>query len=201
MLSLDGPEEIHDFLRGNGSYKKTIEAIDIAKKCNIKVNITTVLTKFNLKYIDFVLEKAKSFSSFVYFQPVTNLPLGAKDISELLPSQNEFRNAVEKLLKAENNFIGNSRAVLKHFLNWPKCIKFNCKAGQIYCAIDAGGFLYACSNLINSAKFHIATKGFKQTFSDLEYFNCKNCWCASPLEINILLSFNIFSLLHLLKKE
>ena len=201
MLSLDGPQEIHDFLRGSDSYRNTIQAMEIAINHDIKVAITTVLTKYNLNYINFILEKAKLFNSYVYFQPVTNLPLGARDIHNLLPSQKEFKVSIDKILKLKNNFKGNSKAVLKHFLNWPDYKNINCKAGQIYCAIDPEGFLYACSNLRNSAKFDILTLGFKKAFNNLSKVSCKNCWCSSPLEINKFLSFNIDLIFNILKTQ
>ena len=203
MLSLDGPQEIHDFLRGSDSYKNTIQAMEIAKNYDIKIAITTVLTKHNLNYIDFILEKAKLFNSYVLFQPVTNLPLGARDLNSLLPSQEEFKISIDKLLKlkSKNNFIGNSKVALKHFLNWPDYKRINCKIDQIYCAIDPGGFLYACSTLENSAKFNILKLGFKKALNNLRAVSCGKCWCSTPLEINKLLSFNINTILNILKTQ
>lgn len=203
MLSLDGPQETHDFLRGAGSYQNTLSAIETAANHGIKTAITTVLTKYNLDSIDFILEKAQLFHCYVYFQPVTNLPLGAIDISGLLPSKNEFKAGIAKILhlKNKNNFIGNSKAVLEHFLNWPGFKGVRCRAGQIYCAIDPQGYLYACSNLRNGSRFDILKSGFKKAFNDLGEVSCKNCWCSSPLEINKLLSFNIDSAFNLIKTQ
>lgn len=177
--------------------------METAVNHNVKIAITTVLTKHNLNYIDFILEKAKLFNSYAYFQPVTSLPLGASDIHNLLPSQEEFKAAIEKLLtlKKENNFIGNSMAVPKHFLSWPGHKEIDCKAGQVYCAINPEGFLYACSNLRNSAKFDILNSGFKRALNSLNKVSCRTCWCSSPLEINKLLSFNINSILNILKTQ
>lgn len=203
MLSLDGPQETHDYLRGRGSYKSTLTAIDTAVKHNLKIATTTVLTKHNLNYVDFILEKAKFFNSYAYFQPVTTLPLGAGDIRELLPSQPELKAAIQKILalKKENNLIGNSKGVLEHYLGWPDCKEIRCKAGQIYCAIDPEGFLYACSNLRKSDKSSILNSGFKGALNSLNKVSCRSCWCSSPLEINKLLSFDINSILNALRTQ
>ncbi|MFC2140244.1 radical SAM/SPASM domain-containing protein [Candidatus Auribacterota bacterium] len=203
MLSLDGEQKTHDYLRGDGSYKKTIEAMELGKKRNIKIMVTSVLTKDNLESIDFILEKAQFFKFYVYFQPVTNLPLGMQNIQKLLPLQNEFRQTIYKLLaykKRGNDFIANSRVSLMHLLNWPSHKNMICNAGRIYCAIDPSGYLYACSNLRNNVQGeNILTKGFKKAFFSLEKIFCDNCWCASTLEMNCLFSFNINTVLNVLK--
>ena len=66
-LSLDGSEDVHDFLRGAGSYNNVIEAVNTANKKNISTVLNTVISKYNLNQIDYVLDIAKQFAVKVSF--------------------------------------------------------------------------------------------------------------------------------------
>ena len=44
IISCDGQEHTHDFLRGKGTFKEVIKALDICKQRNIKVLISAVIT-------------------------------------------------------------------------------------------------------------------------------------------------------------
>ena len=52
-LPLDGPEEIHDAMRGEGHFKTVMDAF---KKLNKQFTITTVLTKKNVKHVEELVE-------------------------------------------------------------------------------------------------------------------------------------------------
>ena len=64
-LSLEGEKDVHDAIRGAGSYDKVIEAAQCARERGIKISFATVLTKRNLDSIDFILAKAKEFDAKV----------------------------------------------------------------------------------------------------------------------------------------
>lgn len=55
-VSIDGPEEINDYQRGKGTYKKAVEgikkAIEIRQDRDTKIGITTIITPHNYKYIE-----------------------------------------------------------------------------------------------------------------------------------------------------
>lgn len=52
-LSIDGNEEIHNFMRNNNrSYSKVLEAARLLKNENIKVNFITTVTKANIDILD-----------------------------------------------------------------------------------------------------------------------------------------------------
>lgn len=78
-ISLDGPKEVHDYIRGKGSFRGAIEAITIARDKGIKLRLLTVLSQCNLQAIDFLLEKAVEFDAPLIFQPATELLLGGDE--------------------------------------------------------------------------------------------------------------------------
>jgi len=51
QISIDGNEELHDKIRGNGSYKKAMETLDILRAYKIRTIISTSLNKLNYRSI------------------------------------------------------------------------------------------------------------------------------------------------------
>lgn len=68
-LSLDGPQEVHDAVRGDGSYQKVIEAANISFKNKINFGFAYTLTKYNINFLDHVLGVATRYHTIVAFQP------------------------------------------------------------------------------------------------------------------------------------
>jgi radical SAM protein with 4Fe4S-binding SPASM domain len=52
QISLDGMEEGHDSLRGKGTFKKTLMAIDHLQEANIRVSVATMIHRKNLSDFD-----------------------------------------------------------------------------------------------------------------------------------------------------
>ena len=50
QVSIDGPKEIHDIIRGSGNWEKTIRAIKLLKETEINVAMSCVISKMNYKY-------------------------------------------------------------------------------------------------------------------------------------------------------
>ena len=49
QLSLDGMKEGHESIRGEGTFKKTLQAIDNLQEGNIRVSVATMIHRGNLK--------------------------------------------------------------------------------------------------------------------------------------------------------
>lgn len=52
MISLDGPKNIHDFIRKPGSFERIKNSLEILDKYNITTGCITTLTKQNYKYLE-----------------------------------------------------------------------------------------------------------------------------------------------------
>ena len=52
QVSLDGMKEGHESIRGEGTFEKTLEAIDNLQEANIRVSIATMIHRRNLKEFD-----------------------------------------------------------------------------------------------------------------------------------------------------
>jgi MoaA/NifB/PqqE/SkfB family radical SAM enzyme len=193
-LSLDGPEEIHDRIRGRGSYKKAIEAIKTAKEKHIPMSISATLNSLNLESVHYLLDCGKNFDSKVYFQPATRTLLYGKAMNPISPDVNGYRRAVLLLidLKKKKNFIGNSMAALRHLYHWPNKTQINCMAGKIIVRIDAGGNIFPCPRSEKEENPpNILKKGLKSCFEGLTSPNCRDCWCSAFVEINMISRLNV----------
>lgn len=102
-LSLDGPEDAHDLLRGKGSYRKVINAADACESEKIKFGFACTLTKHNIHNLDFMLELADKYQTIVAFQPIKKIYRGVEDISGLVPDIKDFKQAITKLIKSKKN--------------------------------------------------------------------------------------------------
>jgi len=194
-VSFDGPKEVHDFVRGNGAYDNTITAITAARENNLKVIVNTTLTKFNLDYIDFILDTVKKWKMKVKFQPVRNT-------YELYPDIEKYKKTINKLIlekKRGNVCIINSASSLYYLLNWPNAKPLRCFAGIYFCRISPSGIVYPCKILRESKKqLGYKCKSFAEAFKSLSGgYSCTGCWCTSPLELNYLLSFKIGALFNI----
>ncbi len=210
-ISLDGPEKIHDHYRGEGSFRKAMEAVEVIKKHRIPLHINTVLTKNNYNYIDFILELAREKKALIQISPLYNQFYGEKNenFPELL-SVMEYRQTINKILdyKDKGYPIFYSKKNYFNILNWPdynhdrimnafpdfKHIK--CWAGKYMCSIEANGDVYPCGYFTGHHTLNYKEYGFKKAFENINNHNCHACLWACYSEFNLLLNLNISALLN-----
>ncbi|MFC1630931.1 radical SAM protein [Candidatus Omnitrophota bacterium] len=190
-LSLDGPEEVNDSIRGPGSFKAVIEASDIAYSRGIRIKFSAVLSKHNLdfKCIDYLLELAKKFNTTVFFQPAEQKLLRANGINPLTPPEQAYKAAINYLIskKGHNKHIGNSVSGLKHLYSWPNPKKIKCTG--MFNRIDNQGNVMVCPRIQRSGKgANFLSTDFKELFMKSDPFYCDSCCCASRIEMNYLFS-------------
>ncbi|MFH1441742.1 MAG: radical SAM protein [Candidatus Omnitrophota bacterium] len=202
-LSFDGPEKIHDFIRGNGSYNNIMEAVEIAKKKKLKLRFNTVLSKFNLDKIEFILNKAKEFKIPVSFQPARLRTLAGLEMNPVISEETDYKRTINNLIleKKKNNYIVNSITGLKYLYNWPNPTKIKCVNSLIICRLQPNGDMYGCGRnfIISKNVPNVIELGFKNSFDKLNYITCKECWCASFIELNYLFQFNLDTILNIIK--
>jgi len=183
-LSFDGPEEIQDYIRGQGSYREVVEAVRVAQSYGVKVSFLTVLSKVNLDCIDFILDTAKKFQIAVLFQPATSLLLGSKEKNPISCSSSEYEQAIRKLItnkKINQRNILNSTKGLRHLYHWPNPRSLPCAAGKISFRVEPNGEVGSC---------------FKQVSYNLAGIFCNDCWCGTQVEINYLSAWNVNAILN-----
>jgi len=198
-LSLDGPQEVHNAVRGEGSYQKVIEAADIVFENKVNFGFACTMTRYNINCLDHILEMAKRYNTIVAFQPLKQFYRGVENIKDFMPSQHEFRAAVTNLINQktkENNNLRNSLAGLKHIYNWPEYSKLECWAGRIFCIIDTNGDLYPCDRIdYDIEPPNSISMGVQKAINMFPIVYCDGCGFCGALELNYLmrLRFDIIS--------
>jgi MoaA/NifB/PqqE/SkfB family radical SAM enzyme len=202
-LSLDGPEEVHDRIRGQGSYREVIDALSVIKEHKITPRILTVLSSLNLGCVDFLLDKAREFNASIIFQPSTVFLLGGSQRNPLAPEDGEYRKVIRYLIgrKMKDKYtIGHSVSGLKFLYDWPRLKKIPCYAGLVSARIESDGSLDICfRNRLSREAPSGDPAGFKNRFYQLPFVYCDKCSCPSSVELNCMLSFKLDALFNMSK--
>jgi len=202
-LSLDGPQSINDYIRGRGSYDKVIEAIEKCKMNNIPVCIECVITKHNLNSLDYILVLAAKLNIKVLFQPTTKRLLWSKDINFLAASSEDYKTSIKYLIgeKKRGAPIYNSLEGLKHIYHWPEPRRIFCSAGLLSFDVEPDGTILACDRagrgLSRKKDENINVKSVIDQIEPI--MNCRQCWCSSLVEFNLITSFNIKAIVNYIK--
>ena len=208
VLSFDGIRETHDSNRESGSYDKVMAAIKTAISNKIKVFTISVLTKKNIKDIQFICETAKNISFSATFQVLHHSDeLASQNEHSLIPPDDEYRNAIKKIIemKKKGYPIVSSFQYLNYILKWPDYKKsisekpagLKCWAGKLYCNVDTDGSIYPCSVMIGSmpAK-NFLNSNFKEAFDFVADCKCKACTASCFTEYNFIHSLNFSVILN-----
>jgi len=204
ILSLDGPQRIHDQHRVPGAHSKVIDAIKLARNRNIEVWTTTVITRYNLDCIEYILDRAENLNFKTSFQLLHHSPVIAGVTKNMLPSSSEYKKSIKTIIKAKKQGrpIVNSLTLLNFLHDWPdyKDIfhnpeskggkKLRCHGGSLFCHIESNGDLFPCSQLIGKP-LNCLDHGIKTAMDNASQNACRfSCLGTDYTEYNLLFSIN-----------
>jgi len=201
IIAFDGYKEAHEANREKGSYERAMEAIKVASN-RLPFWSITVLSKYNLDAVDFILDTARRYNFLTTFQVVHhNERLGA-DLHDFVPTNEEYKAVIRKLIleKRRGAPIASSLPYLEYLLAWQDYGRpmlpyrfrgLKCWAGQLYCNVDTNGDVYPCSLLIElmDAKNFLQV-GFAEAFDYTKKVACKACDASCFTEYNYLYSLD-----------
>lgn len=199
-LSLDGPKEINDLIKGQGVYKKVIEALEMCKKEGLKVSVTTVISRYNANIysMSHILDIAKEYGIGVCFQPADQTHCGniEKDISLVLPRENDFKDVVTYLIKEKSlgrSLIVNSLAALNHLYHWPCPQEIPCLVNLFSTYVAPDGKIFICDMFPGAQNFMVpAGLTLKSALKNLRLPHpCQHCWSGASIDFNLLARFNL----------
>lgn len=213
-ISIDGDGKTHDKGKGKGSFKKVLKAIRIAKENGVNVHTSTAITKENVSTIDTVFELSKKIGFVTeWLLPFCQTGKG------LIAKNEEYKQALRKIIgyKKKGYPVLISLKSLQHTLEWSdyrkKSIKgglpkdFNkifCYAGRFMCIIDTDGYVYPCSQMIDT-KFpalNFLEHGFKKAWANLEKNDCKSCFAFMAFnDYNLLINRDLSTIWNYIKNS
>jgi len=150
-------EEIHDRLRGKGSLKKVVKAIELLHKNNIHIGIDCVVSKNNIKDIGNMIKRCEEMK--IEYVTLIKLKQGSLDdetFQRLVPSYEQYGQVIEKLCYRKNEMpnvtidcasISNLQYTLKdeEMRTIPTA---GCPIGHNLICIAPNGDIYPCAALM-----------------------------------------------------
>jgi len=195
VVSLDGPKEIHDKIRGvAGTYDKAIEAIKLLKTNGVKVGVNSVVTPWNIEILPHFIEKLHSLVDFAQVQPIHPYPPPPQN----RPSPKAVSKLLEYLLKlkrSDPSFLAVPTDFVKGFeLFFDGKAPKICHAGELYVAIDPMGRLLACPARADVVLGGILTKSVGEILKEkrksegwLKVSSCEGCWLECTVGVSMVL--------------
>ena len=195
VVSLDGPKDVHDKIRGvPGTYHKAMKAIRLLKAHGIKVGINSVATPWNIDVLPSFIEELRNQVDFAQIQPIHPYP----PPPENLTSDKQVNRLVGYLLRLKRidpSFLAVPTDFLKGFELFfkgeaPKI----CHAGELYVAIDPLGKLLACparSDLVLGDTLNesvdVILKGERDSEGWRKVSACRGCWLECTAGVSMML--------------
>jgi MoaA/NifB/PqqE/SkfB family radical SAM enzyme len=191
-ISLDGPEQVNDCVRGAGAFRMAIAAAEAASRNNLRFIFTATLTRHNISHLDFIVETAVKYGTMVAFQPVKSLYRGLNDISGLIPDVQEYRNAVSRLMlfkKRSAACLRNSMIGLRHIYGWPVYLPLKCWAGNLFAIIETDGTVYPCDRIAYDRQLpNCSDRDIGECIGLLPRIKCAGCGFCGVMELNFLMA-------------
>ncbi|MCE5185888.1 MAG: radical SAM protein [Planctomycetaceae bacterium] len=160
-FSVDGQDALtHDtFRQVDGAFEMTMNAIDSARRCGIRFQINTTLTKNNIDQMDAIARLAAEQGAGCW-NPFVLVPVGrAKEISELLFSPQEYETVLRRLAALKQTLPIELRLtcgpqfvrVLRSTKERPAQTVSGCLAATEFAFISRTGSVQTCGFLNRSA--------------------------------------------------
>ena len=193
VISLDGPEKIHDKIRGvAGTYKKAVNAIKLLKANGVRTGVNSVVTPWNIEILPKFIEELRSVVNFAQIQPMHPYPPSPENI----PSNEQISRLQEYLLsikQSDPGFLAVPTEFIKGFEHFfkgksPKI----CNAGELYTAINPQGKLLACPARSDLILGDISEESIEEMLRNREKQGwrkveaCKGCWLECTVGVSML---------------
>jgi MoaA/NifB/PqqE/SkfB family radical SAM enzyme len=199
-ISIDGPEPIHDAVRGiKGAYQKTLCAVKAFANLkretqDLKVSIANTIMKPTLPTILHSVELARKLDITVSFNLIDSKPyfFNGVDLKDLWISDhqklNETLNQLIEIKKRNPSLIGNNVQSLeyaKQYFKDPLRRDIPCYLGFIELFIGAKGDVFPCWALkpVGSVrktclKDILESRAYRDKLNDMWAKNCPGCSCG-----------------------
>jgi len=163
QISLDGATEyVNDFIRGKGTYEKTINGIKIAKENGFKILIAFVLLKTNYHELEDIFKLSIKLGAYgVKIQTFIETGLGENNKEELLIDENTlgkviydgwqikplYQDKLEIMLPLIPEVVVNSKEAPEYFYKKSSCL--GCQPGLTTVRVNSHGDVRACGGMNN----------------------------------------------------
>ena len=204
-LSMDGSRSVHDYIRGQGSFDKAMQAIEICGEKRIPVILLCVLSKYNLKSIDYLLKLACRLRLKILFQPATRNLLCSETKNYSFPLPGEYKKVINYLIdkKKKDAPICNSLPGLRYLYHWPQPQRICCSMGLLGFEVDPDGTILACNRKQEALSgVDSSNPDIKEVLRQVKPVSgCNQCWDSSLVEFNLIASLKFKAIINYLRNS
>tara|TARA_R110002072_G_scaffold534_7_gene4146 strand:+ start:50709 stop:51746 length:1038 start_codon:yes stop_codon:yes gene_type:complete len=201
-ISLDGPKVYHDQLRGKGSHLKALKAIVFARNNFLKVSISPVLHKFNMRddLLVYFYRLRQNHGLHIDYGIVDPRGDVTKTTSskQIAPSEKQRTEFFKKLRQFKKDYgLYEISSELIDYMEFPKPVV--CEASNFIRFLDLTGSIHPCMHVAGEdwSKVGSIEHGVADNYEG-NCIECDYCSCNPIYLVNDFLK-NKFSLIPLLK--
>jgi MoaA/NifB/PqqE/SkfB family radical SAM enzyme len=193
-ITLDGPAEVHDEQRHEGSHARVMDALELLRSRGTKTVTMTVLTATSIDTVDHVLDVARRFGTQAFFQLEHDAGMDVSlPIAPEVSRESIARLADQLLARKREGFpVGNSVAILeaqreRRVLGG--CDE--CYAGTYFAYVFSDGTVSHCLFTHGQVPTNNGReRGFLRAFHELAAPEGQGCSCVPSHEVNRMLDFD-----------
>lgn len=194
LVSVDGPEAIHDRYRGEGSFAGLSAGLELLARADKPFVLSVTLFRENLEQLPYLIELARRFGTRIVVQPGATHVLGSRAPNPELPEVRRYREVLRALLDDPRamRHVWNSPRGLRELLRYPDQHRLRTHAGRITARLEVDGRMFPCSRSVNDPSAlpapNVLELGVREAFRRLPRIDCSGhvCQCAHNVEKNLL---------------
>jgi len=168
-LSIEGPAEIHDSLRGKGNYAETLDTLKILSETGFKLRINQTLFRRNCSQdcLEHMVALAERYNASLQLVPLRPIGSVANNYCNEQPTSNqllslhrkvsEIRNQKNLRIKINFDYHDPNRNVPDDLLDYREIYDAKagprCSAAVLGVHMDASGNIYPCGFVATEPKF------------------------------------------------
>ena len=189
VVSLDSPTpEVHDRLRGKGTHKRALAALDLARSRGLKTYVVMVASRANVSLVEKMLDLCEERGVALHVQPAI---FGLSSFDEGGRQLGLDGEAMRRLHRALAEYKRRGRALMfsarsyRNVVDWPDYSVLTtrsrgpsgCMAGRFYFHIEANGDVWPCAQF--GASFtpkNVVRDGLTEALRAVHSHDCGDCF-------------------------
>lgn len=156
IISLDGSREAHDAQRGQGTWKRVMQAVEACAGEGLDFFLSAVVTRHSAGEVDWMIDAARRYGVMVNFQlPQINEEMYGPGAADWAPAPEQARAIVARVIAAKESgapVLFTARSY-RRTLEWPDFSVERverpgeptpCSAGRYFLQVEPNGDIYPC---------------------------------------------------------
>ena len=180
QISLDGPKEVHDNIRGKGSFDKSVSSIKYLKSRGVSIRISCHLCNINVGVVKEMVKLADSLGVAIKFSTIRPIGRQQQNAEMKMLSGENFSRAIKEVLSLKKIYPTiqitcdfDKLMANESFFPMPAGGNNRCLAAEKTITIDSSGNVYPCSFFTPFPEFNagnVKKDGFMKIWRSSDIF-------------------------------